>query len=154
MSALLEVTGLTVAYGPVLALDDVTLEVAEGGSACLLGPNGPGKTTLLRAISGLLRFHGGRILSGQVRYRGTVITGKDPSKLVTAGMAQALEGRRVFAGLTVDENLRAGALRRAGRAAEARRRVLDLFPRLAERLGQPAGLSQEGNSRCWPSPGP
>jgi ABC-type branched-subunit amino acid transport system ATPase component len=145
--ALLEVRGLTVAYGPVLALDGVTLEVAAGGSTCLLGPNGAGKTTLLRAVSGLLRFHGGRIVAGEIRYDGRVVTGADPSKLVAGGMAQVLEGRRVFTNLSVDENLRAGPLRRRHDRAEQRGRVLELFPRLAERLGQPAGLLSGGEQQ-------
>jgi ABC-type branched-subunit amino acid transport system ATPase component len=149
MSALLEVRDLTVAYEPGLALDAVTLEVADGGATCLLGPNGAGKTTLLRAISGLLRFHGGRILAGEVRYAGQRVTGADPARLVAAGMAQVLEGRRVFTTLTVDENLRTGPLgrRHKQRRGEQRDRVLALFPRLAERLGQPAGLLSGGEQQ-------
>jgi branched-chain amino acid transport system ATP-binding protein len=154
MSALLEVRDLRVTYGAVLALDGVTLEVAEGGSTCLLGPNGAGKTTLLRAVSGLLHFHGGRIVAGEVRYAGRVVTGADPSRLVGAGVAQVLEGRRVFTNLTVEDNLRAGRLRsssREGRSAangaRVRDRVLDLFPRLGERLGQPAGLLSGGEQQ-------
>ena len=142
---MLEVRELTVAYGPVLALEGVSLEVADGGSTCLLGPNGAGKTTLLRAISGLLRFHGGRVVSGAIRYRGDVVTGADPARLVRAGVAQVLEGRRVFANLSVDENLRAGGFR-APRGAQ-RERVLTLFPRLAERLAQPAGLLSGGEQQ-------
>jgi len=147
VSAFLEVRELTVAYGPMLALDALTLEVAEGGSTCLLGPNGAGKTTLLRAISGLLRFQGGRIISGEVRYGGKVITGYDPSKLVSAGVAQVLEGRRVFADLSVQDNLRAGRLRTARRGADRSQWVLSLFPRLAERLEHPAGLLSGGEQQ-------
>jgi ABC-type branched-subunit amino acid transport system ATPase component len=154
MSAVLEIRDLTVAYGPVLALEGVTLEVADGGSTCLLGPNGAGKTTVLRAISGLLRFHGGRILSGEVRYQGRVVTGTTSDRLVAAGMAQVLEGRRVFANLSVDENLRAGPLgrqgtkrQRADQRAEQRDKVLELFPRLGERLGQAAGLLSGGEQQ-------
>jgi branched-chain amino acid transport system ATP-binding protein len=147
VSALLEVSELTVTYGPVLAVAGLTLEVAEGGSTCLLGPNGAGKTTLLRAVSGLLRFHGGRILSGEVRYAGQVITGADPSKLVALGVAQVLEGRRVFTNLSVDENLRAGRLRTPRRHADPRDRVLSWFPPLARRLDQPAGLLSGGEQQ-------
>jgi len=149
VSALLEVRDLKVTYGAVLALDGVTLEVAEGGAACLLGPNGAGKTTLLRAVSGLLHFHGGRIVAGEVRYAGKVVTGADPSRLVAAGVAQVLEGRRVFTNLTVEDNLRAGRLRCRSRAggAEVRDRVLSLFPRLGERLDQPAGLLSGGEQQ-------
>jgi len=145
---MLEVRDLTVTYGAVLALDAVSLEVAEGGSTCLLGPNGAGKTTLLRSVSGLLRFHGGRIVSGEVRYAGQVVTGADASRLVAAGVAQVLEGRRVFTNLSVEENLRAGQLRARHRsAARQRERVLALFPRLAERLGQAAGLLSGGEQQ-------
>jgi len=145
---MLEVRDLTVTYGAVLALDAVSLEEAEGGSTCLLGPNGAGKTTLLRAVSGLLRFHGGRIVSGEVRYAGQVVTGADASRLVAAGVAQVLEGRRVFTNLSVEENLRAGQLRARHRsAARQRERVLALFPRLAERLGQAAGLLSGGEQQ-------
>jgi ABC-type branched-subunit amino acid transport system ATPase component len=148
MSApLLEVRDLTVAYGPVLALHAVSLEVRDGGSACLLGPNGAGKTTLLRAISGLLRFHGGRIVSGHVRYRGQLVTGADPSRLVKAGVAQVLEGRRVFANLSVAENLRAGQLQTARRSAGQQQKVLSMFPQLEERLGQAAGLLSGGEQQ-------
>src|SRR5580704_11564663 len=137
MSALLEVRDLKVTYGAVLALDGVTLEVAEGGSTCLLGPNGAGKPTLLRAVSGLLHFHGGRIVAGEVRYGGKVVTGADPSTLVAAGVAQVLEGRHVFTNLSVEDNLRAGRPRSSSRrspnsGASVRDRVLSLFPRLGD----------------------
>ncbi|HEX3425577.1 MAG TPA: ABC transporter ATP-binding protein [Acidimicrobiales bacterium] len=162
---MLEVRDLTVVYGPVVALDGVSLDVAEGGSACLLGANGAGKTTLLRAASGLLGFHGGRITSGEIRYAGTATSRADPSRLVAAGMAQVLEGRRVFANLSVSDNLRAGELgastgraRRRPRDAAAgggrwggssgpRDSVLSLFPVLASRLEQPAGLLSGGEQQ-------
>src|SRR6266496_3207586 len=103
---LLEVQELSVRYGAVLALRDVSLEIPAGGSVALLGANGAGKTTMLRAIGGLLAYHGGRIVAGEIRFEGRSTSGSDASALVTAGIAQALEGRRVFADLTVGENLR------------------------------------------------
>jgi branched-chain amino acid transport system ATP-binding protein len=149
VSALLDVRGLSVSYGPVLALDEVTLDVGEADAVCLLGPNGAGKSTLLRAISGLLRFHGGRVTAGEIRYAGRRVTGRRASELVAAGVAQVLEGRHVFADLTVDENLRAGQfrVRRSRRVRQVREHVLSLFPVLADRLHQPAGLLSGGEQQ-------
>ncbi len=145
----LEIEGLAVAYGGVQALHGVSLEVPAGGAVCLLGPNGAGKSTLLRAISGLLAFHGGRVTAGRVRYQGEEVLGRESARLVKEGVAQVLEGRHVFAELTVDENLRAGGFTRRdrGRSGELRQRVLDLFPVLGERLRQPAGLLSGGEQQ-------
>ncbi|CAM5582642.1 Vitamin B12 import ATP-binding protein BtuD [Streptomyces tendae] len=116
-----------------------------------LGANGAGKTTLLRAVSGTLRLHRGAITAGRVRYGDTVLDGRDPVAAVRAGVVQVPEGRRVFAGRTVDENLRAGGLglnRRApAQVREARERVFTLFPRLAERTRQAAGLLSGGEQQ-------
>jgi branched-chain amino acid transport system ATP-binding protein len=146
---LLEIEGLSVAYGGVRALEDVSITVPTGGAVCLLGPNGAGKTTLLRAVSGLLRFHAGRVVAGRVRYRGRDVTGAFAYQLVRQGVAQVLEGRHVFADLNVQENLRSGAFpcRDRRRAAERMREVFDLFPPLAERLRQPAGLLSGGEQQ-------
>ena len=148
-SGLLEVDDLSVFYGGVCALDHVSLRVPEGGAVALLGPNGAGKSTVLRAISGLLRFHGGRIAGGRVRLAGADITGTDAAKLVGSGVVQVLEGRHVFADLSVEENLRAGAFQAPNRdrIASVRDEVLDLFPRLSERLDQPAGLLSGGEQQ-------
>ena len=148
--SLLAVSDLTVTYGgAVLAVDGVSFEVPEGGSVGLLGANGAGKTTLLRAITGLLRYQNGQITAGSIRFDGRDITGADPSRLVAAGIAQVLEGRRVFRDLTVAENLRAGAFsaRQRSRENEVRERVLTLFPVLRERLGQPAGFLSGGEQQ-------
>src|SRR3954462_3892263 len=103
---LLEVDGLRVTYGgAVLALDGVSFSVPEGGAVALLGANGAGKTTALRAVTGLLRFNGGQITAGSVRFVGQAVKPSDAATLVAAGIAQVLEGRRVFADLTVAENL-------------------------------------------------
>jgi ABC-type branched-subunit amino acid transport system ATPase component len=147
---LLDIECLTVRYGGyVLALEDVSLSVPDGGAVALLGANGAGKTTLLRAVGGLLRHHGGEVRAGEIRFEGRSIAGVDAAKLVAGGIAQCLEGRRVFAELTVDENLRAGGFvpraRAHGRARRAE--LLDLFPRLAERLTSPAGLLSGGEQQ-------
>jgi len=144
---LLEVSGLSVSYGGVQALHAVSLGVPQGSAVCLLGPNGAGKTSLLRAVSGLLGFHGGRIVGGSIRYDGRIVGGRDASQLVRRGVAQVLEGRHVFSELSVDENLRSGALsrpRNRARAAELRDEVLGLFPLLGERLRLHAGLLSGG----------
>ncbi|MHB2022740.1 MAG: ABC transporter ATP-binding protein, partial [Mycobacteriales bacterium] len=147
MTALLTVSGVRVTYGPVLAIEDISLEVPEAGAVALLGPNGAGKSTLLRAISGLLRFHGGRISAGEVRYDGALINRKSASELVRRGIASVLEGRHVFADLTVDENLRAGSFAARSDARSAREQLLTLFPVLGQRLRQPAGLLSGGEQQ-------
>ncbi|HZS15976.1 MAG TPA: ABC transporter ATP-binding protein [Candidatus Dormibacteraeota bacterium] len=148
--SLLAVSDLTVTYGgAVLAVDGVSFEVPEGGSVGLLGANGAGKTTLLRAITGLLRYQNGQVTRGAIHFDGRDVTGADPSRLVAAGIAQVLEGRRVFRDLTVAENLRAGAFsaRDRSREGEVRERVLTLFPLLRERLGQDAGFLSGGEQQ-------
>jgi branched-chain amino acid transport system ATP-binding protein len=148
--SLLTVSDLTVTYGgAVLALDGVSLEVPEGGSIGLLGANGAGKTTLLRAITGLLRYQNGQVVRGSIRFDGRDITGADTARLVAAGIAQVLEGRRVFRDLTVAENLRAGGFsaRQRAREGEVRDRVLTLFPVLRERLAQHAGFLSGGEQQ-------
>ena len=147
--SLLGLDGLSVAYGGVQALTDVSVRVPTGGAVCLLGPNGAGKTSLLRAISGLLGFHGGRITAGRVTYEGQDITGQFAYNLVKAGIVQVLERRHVFPDLTVAENLRSGAFTRKdrARAAERRHEVLELFPVLAQRQTQQAGLLSGGEQQ-------
>jgi branched-chain amino acid transport system ATP-binding protein len=148
----LRVEGLDVTYGRALsALRSVTLTVPHGTVVALLGANGAGKTTLLRAVSGTLRLHRGAITAGRIRYGSTELDGRDPVAAVRAGVVQVPEGRRVFAGLTVDENLRSGGLglgrRHPDQVAEARDRVFTLFPRLAERTRQAAGLLSGGEQQ-------
>jgi branched-chain amino acid transport system ATP-binding protein len=147
---LLEVEGLRVKYGgAVLALDGVSFSVPEGGAVALLGANGAGKTTALRAVTGLLRFHGGQVTAGSVCFAGNSIKAGNAATLVAGGIAQVLEGRRVFADLTVAENLRVGAF--PGRARpqerEIRKHLTELFPVLAERADQPAGLLSGGQQQ-------
>jgi branched-chain amino acid transport system ATP-binding protein len=150
--AALHVENLDVAYGrAVSALRSVSLSVPPGGVVALLGANGAGKSTLLRAVSGTLRLHRGAITSGSVRYGSTDLDGRDPVAAVRAGVVQVPEGRRVFAGLSVDENLRAGGLGLARRSPAvvraSRDRVFTLFPRLAERSRQAAGLLSGGEQQ-------
>jgi branched-chain amino acid transport system ATP-binding protein len=143
----LEVNGLSVRYGAVLALHEVSLELPAGGAVALLGANGAGKTTMLRTIGGLLGYHGGRVAGGDVRFEGRSITGLDAARLVASGIGQALEGRRVFADLTVAENLRLGAFAARRSEAQLRDQMLELFPPLREFLGQRAGLLSGGQQQ-------
>jgi len=147
---LLEIDGLSVTYGEaILALEDVSLRVDEGQAVALLGANGAGKTTTLRAIGGLLRFHGGQVRGGRMSFDGRPVGRVNPAGLVERGIAQTLEGRRVFADLTVEQNLRVGAFAARARRAEAktRRELLELFPRLAGQLTRPAGLLSGGEQQ-------
>ena len=132
-SALLEVQGLTSAYGPVRALDGVSLSADAGRITAVLGANGAGKTTLLRTISGLVRP-----VSGTVTLDGEDITRASVEAMVGKGMAHVPEGRGVIAELTVDENLRVWALFRGKVAASEFDRIYDLFPRMAERRNNKA----------------
>ncbi|MFJ4716650.1 ABC transporter ATP-binding protein [Streptomyces sp. NPDC088785] len=146
----LEVDGVSVGYGPVRALRDVTLSVPRGAVVAVLGGNGAGKSTLLRAISRTLDFHGGAVTSGEVRFGGRRTSGLGPDRVVAAGICQVPEGRQVFARMTVADNLRAGALGSTGsRAAKAAalRRVHELFPVLADRAQQRAGLLSGGEQQ-------
>lgn len=146
----LAVRGLSVSYGrAVRALREVSLDVPAGSVTAVLGANGAGKSTLLRAISGTLPFHRGAVDAGTVRLGGRSLVGLHPSTVVAAGVVQVPEGRRVFGRLSVEENLRAGALGAPTRAeaAKARTRVLRLFPLLAERARQRAGLLSGGEQQ-------
>ena len=147
---ILAVRNLEVVYGGVaLVLRGVSMEVPTGGIAAVLGANGAGKTTLLRAITGLLDHHRGEITKGSVELDGEPITNRRADAIVRLGVSQVMEGRRAFAELTVDENLRAGAYVR-GRAPEVREtydRVMELFPVLAERRRSAAGYLSGGEQQ-------
>jgi ABC-type branched-subunit amino acid transport system ATPase component len=145
--ALLEVTDLHVSYGGVQALRGVSLTVPERGVVAALGNNGAGKSTLLRAMSGVVGLQGGTVDAGSIRLDGKPLS-DDPAEIVRAGLVQVPEGRHVFADLTVDENLRAGALTaKKDRKAAARKRIFELFPRLDERRSQRAGLLSGGEQQ-------
>jgi branched-chain amino acid transport system ATP-binding protein len=146
---MLSVANLEVVYSDVIVgLRGLSLEVPERGIVALLGANGAGKTTCLRAITGLLDVHRGRISKGTITFRDQRIDGLDAPAIVRRGIGQVLEGRRIFAELTVDENLRVGAFTRVDadlRAARAR--VLELFPLLRDRLGSIAGYLSGGEQQ-------
>ncbi|MDO8562422.1 MAG: ABC transporter ATP-binding protein [Candidatus Limnocylindria bacterium] len=148
---MLSVANLEVVYSDVIVgLRGLSLEVPERGIVALLGANGAGKTTCLRAITGLLDVHRGRISKGTVSYRGERIDHLDAPEIVRRGIAQVLEGRRICAELTVDENLRAGAYSGRDGAAAVRRsyeRVLELFPVLKQRHDRIAGYLSGGEQQ-------
>jgi branched-chain amino acid transport system ATP-binding protein len=139
----LEVESLVVRMGQQTILSEVSLAVPAGGIVCVLGSNGVGKTTLMRAISGVYRA-----ASGSVRFLGADIVRWPPHRIVAAGLAQAPEGRQIFSSMTVDENLRLGAGPRSGAAAAGNlARVFGLFPVLQERLAQKAGSLSGGEQQ-------
>ena len=133
---LLAVSNIEVIYDHViLVLKGVSLRVPEGGIVALLGANGAGKSTTLKAISGLLRTERGEVTKGSIELRGRPIQHRDPSEVVQQGVVQVMEGRHVFEHLTVEENLLTGGYTQ--RNGEALKRDLDLvytyFPRLTQR---------------------
>ncbi|MGH8908802.1 MAG: ABC transporter ATP-binding protein [Egibacteraceae bacterium] len=145
---MLSVTNLEVVYhDAVLVLRGVSLDIAEGAIVALLGANGAGKTTLLRAISGLLSLHDGKITKGDITLDGQPIHHLEPARIVQRGITQVLEGRRIFAELTVEENLRIGAHRNRGGLAESLARVYDLFGVLKDRRTQTAGYLSGGEQQ-------
>lgn len=145
---MLSVRNLEVVYHDViLVLRGVSLEVPKGKIVALLGANGAGKTTLLRAISGLLDVHDGEITKGSVGLDGTPIHRLRPAQIVRRGVRQVMEGRRIFAELTVEENLRVGGYTAPGRLAENLERVYGLFPVLAARERHTAGYLSGGEQQ-------
>ena len=146
----LSVANVEVVYNDVvLVLRGVSLTVPAGKIIAVLGANGAGKTTLLRAVTGLLDVHRGRITKGTVSLDGHDITHADAAPIVRAGLAQVMEGRRIFAQLNVDENLRTGAYTRRDKAGinESFERVLDLFPALRRRRKDTAGYLSGGEQQ-------
>ncbi len=147
---ILSVNNVEVIYDHViLVLRGVSLRVPEGGIVALLGANGAGKSTTLKAISGLLRTERGEVTKGSIEFRGEPIHRRDPGEVVQRGIVQVMEGRRVFEHLTVEENLLTGAYTR--RDQQAARRDLDLvysyFSRLVERRGFKAGYISGGEQQ-------
>jgi branched-chain amino acid transport system ATP-binding protein len=143
MPALLEVEHLHAFYGPAQALHGIDFAIAENGVAALLGANGAGKTTTLRAISGTIRA------AGSIRFDGRPIIGRAPEEIARLGIAHVPEGRGTFARLTVEENLRLGAITRGDARAVAAdiERCLAYFLILRERYGQQAGLLSGGEQQ-------
>ena len=141
---MLEVENLEVSYGALAALHGVSLTVGPGEIVALVGPNGAGKSTLLKAIAGLMAAR-----RGTIRWEGTRLDTQPPERIVECGVALVPEGRRLFARMTVRENLELGAFTQ--RAQKERREQMDrvyrIFPRLREREHQPAGLLSGGEQQ-------
>ena len=142
--ALLELENIEASYGAVRALRGVSLKVEKGSIVALLGANGAGKSTTLKAISGAVRPH-----TGTMTFDGQSIGGASPTQLVRMGIAQVPEGRKIFKDLTVQENLRMGAYVRTDKSAIAHdeEMVFELFPRLQERLKQLGGSLSGGEQQ-------
>ena len=139
---LLEVKDLAVAYGKISALHGVSLNVDQGEVVTLVGANGAGKTTLLKTLSGLRR-----VSAGSVTFDGAEIVDMPGHKRVRLGISQAPEGRGIFPGMTVGENLSMGAYSRGKPDPHDLERVFTLFPRLAERRNQPGGTLSGGEQQ-------
>jgi branched-chain amino acid transport system ATP-binding protein len=145
MEPLLEVHEMSVSYGPVQALRSVSLAIGAGEMVALVGANGAGKSTMLRALSGMLAP-----VSGSITLTGDVISGRAAHEVVRAGVAHVPEGRALFAGMTVDENLQLGFASQPGdRDVYVDRRdvVMGYFPILRERAGQAAGTLSGGEQQ-------
>ena len=141
--ALLHLTDVHVRYGQALAVNGVTIEVHPGQVTAIVGPNGAGKSSLLKAISGLIP-----IQQGQMVFSGQSIVGLRPKDLALSGIAHVPEGRRIFAKMSVLDNLLLGAyLRQSKDVAPALQSVYAAFPRLQERLGQRAGSMSGGEQQ-------
>ena len=146
---MLRVENLDVFYGDAQALDDVSLEIAEGAIVAIVGANGAGKTSLIRTIAGMHRPARGRIL-----FRGADIAGWPSHTVCDLGIGQVAEGRQVFPTLSVAENLDMGAMlprARADRAKPISTRCFAMFPGLRERRGRPPARCRAASSRCSPS---
>lgn len=141
---LLDVERLAVSYGDVTVVWDVSLQVAEGSIVALIGSNGAGKTTVLRALSGLLSPS-----TGTIKFRGESVGALSPPDCVRRGLVHVPEGRRLFAGLSVRDNLMLGAYSRSNRVQIGRDldRVFSLFPRLNERQSQDASTLSGGEQQ-------
>ena len=147
---MLEVANLEVVYNEVvLVLRGLSIEVPDGQIVALLGGNGAGKTTTLRAISGLLGVHEGVATKGAISWNGDEITAENPADIVRSGITQVMEGRRVFAEITVDENLQTGGFTNNDKESvqEAYDRTMELFPVLHDRRSSLAGYLSGGEQQ-------
>jgi branched-chain amino acid transport system ATP-binding protein len=147
---MLQVHNIEVIYNDaILVLKGLSLRVAEGQIVALLGSNGAGKSTTLKAISGLLKSEEGEVTDGEIRLMGKRIDRLEPEEIVRLGIFQVMEGRRVFEDLTADENVLMGAYTRTDAAGIKRDRdlVFDYFPRLKERRHQLAGYLSGGEQQ-------
>lgn len=141
---MLRVSEIRVYYGAIQAIKEVSLEVNDRELVALVGANGAGKTTILRTISGLIRPR-----SGAIDWHGTDLTSLASHQIVAQGISQVPEGRQIFAGLTVRDNLMLGAIQRRDRGAfdQDLERVFEFFPLLKERYGQPGGTLSGGEQQ-------
>ena len=140
---MLEVESLTTRYGAIAAIREVGLTVRAGEVVCLIGPNGAGKTTLLATVSGLLKPSSGKISLGD-----DDITGWAPDRILRSGLALVPEHRRIFADLTVNENLLVGGVTKtAARRIELRNEVVELFPALSSKMDTSAGYLSGGEAQ-------
>ncbi len=147
---MLTVRDLRVTYaGAILGLRNISLDVPAGSVVAVLGSNGAGKTTLLRAISGVIGEHGGAVAGGTIEFEGCALVGRSAASIVSAGVVQSPEGRRIFEHLTVAENLRIGSflIRDSAATDRAREFAYELFPILRERHNQRAGLLSGGQQQ-------
>ena len=142
MSNILEIRDLSVSYGGINAVKNISLDVPEGQIVTLIGANGAGKSTILRTISGLVKTK-----QGSVNYKGDELLGLSPDTIVAKGITLVPEGRRVFPNLTVKENLRIGAYLRKDKLDADFEYVYSLFPRLKEREWQLAGTLSGGEQQ-------
>jgi branched-chain amino acid transport system ATP-binding protein len=141
---MLEIANLSVFYGNIAAVQNLSLDVRKGEIVTVIGSNGAGKSTTLRTISGLIKPR-----KGTITFQGDQIQGKKGNEVVRRGICHSPEGRRIFPRMTVDENLDLGAFLQNDKAevAAERDRVLELFPRLAERINQKAGTMSGGEQQ-------
>ena len=139
---MLSVKDLNVCYGAIHAIHDVSLEVHDGEIVSLIGANGAGKTTILHTITGLKKAK-----SGSVTYNDADLLKTDPSKIITLGVAHVPEGRHIFPGMTVEENLEMGAYIRKDDLSASIKEVYERFPRLKERRRQLAGTLSGGEQQ-------
>jgi len=141
---LLRLNKLTIAYGDVVVINDLSMRVEKGKIVSLIGANGAGKTTTLKTISGLLKAK-----SGTIFFNGAEIHNQPSHKIVQAGLVQVPEGRKLFSGLSVHENLELGSYVKKAKAhrSESLQQVYDRFPRLAERKNQKAGTLSGGEQQ-------
>lgn len=144
MAALLEVEGLHVRYGDLVALRGVSISVEEGEVVCIIGPNGAGKSTTMAAVAG-----GVVPDQGHIRFGGVSLVNQQPERIARLGLSLVPEGRHIFGTLTVEENLQVGGYVQANRSAAKgdMERLLELFPRLRERLRYPAGRLSGGEQQ-------
>ncbi|MFP4037657.1 MAG: ABC transporter ATP-binding protein, partial [Desulfobacteraceae bacterium] len=147
--AILKINNIEVKYHEViLVLKGVSIEVPRGGIVALLGANGAGKSTTLKAVSGLLKTEDGEVTDGAIEYEGEYIQHQGAATIAKKGIVQVIEGRRVFEHLTVEENLKVGAhLRKTGSVKERLDLVYYYFPRLREKRSETAGFVSGGEQQ-------